>query len=52
MSAEIRFLDTTLQEPQKHEDFKITQDKYRMSYMDVKFDTYEQQIKEIVISSC
>lgn len=23
-----------------------------MSYMDVKFDTYEQQIKEIVISSC
>ncbi|CAK92427.1 unnamed protein product (macronuclear) [Paramecium tetraurelia] len=52
MAQDIRFLDTSTTVPQTHENFKQLQDKHLMSIMDIKFDAYEQQIKQIIVECC
>ncbi|CAD8076520.1 unnamed protein product [Paramecium sonneborni] len=52
MASEIRFLDTSTTIPQTLENFKLKQEKHLMSNMDKQFDSYENQIQQIIIECC
>lgn len=52
ISQEIRYLEINMTEPSRYEEYKRIQENYRMSFMDVKLDTLENHIKDLVVDNC
>jgi hypothetical protein len=45
-------MDHNIAQPIKYEDFKKAQENYRMSVTDIKLDTVENKIKDLVMLNC
>ncbi|KAL4466850.1 hypothetical protein ABPG74_010447 [Tetrahymena malaccensis] len=52
MSQEFRYMEMNINQPLKYEEFKKTQESYRVTATDYKLDKLENGIKELVMSNC
>ena len=51
METDIRFIDSK-QETLSHEEFRVAQETYRTNFLESKFNAYEKQIKDTLVSCC